>query len=194
MHGCALTSPTPSSLTDEALVAHLAAGDESALAELFARHHRRVRDAAQSVVRDAALAEDVTHEAFLAAWRGAGTYRSDRAGVPSWLCAIARNRAIDALRRVHNHQRRVDALRAEAQPEGPPSPYRLTVAGETARRARAALATLPDEQRRVVELVYFGGLSQAQVASADGVPLGTVKGRMRLAFSKLRPALAEYAT
>jgi RNA polymerase sigma-70 factor (ECF subfamily) len=180
-------------IPDPQLVARLAEGDLTALAVLFARHYHTVRDAAMAVVRDPVLAEDVTHEAFLAAWRGAGTYRADKAAVVSWLCAIARNRAVDALRRRGTHQRRIEALVAAGPPEQPPSPQLLAEATETARETRAALAELPDEQRLVVERVYFGGLSQAQIADADGVPLGTVKGRMRLAFNKLRPTLSEYA-
>jgi RNA polymerase sigma-70 factor (ECF subfamily) len=180
-------------LPDAALLSGLAGGDLAALEVLFRRHHRDVRDAAQAVVRDPDLAEDVTHEAFIAAWRGASTFRPQRGPVRAWLCAIARNRALDALRRNSNHKRRVDALAADGPPPPPLTPARIAEAREASRSARAALAQLPAEQRRVVELVYFAGLSQAEVASADGVPLGTVKGRMRLAFSKLRPALADYA-
>jgi RNA polymerase sigma-70 factor (ECF subfamily) len=178
---------------DAQLVSRLADGDLTALEALFRRHHRRVRDAAQSVVRDPALAEDVSHEAFLAAWRGAGTFRPERAPVVAWLCSIARNRAVDALRRANSHQRRVDALAAAGPPPAPLTPCLIAEARDASRSAREAVAELPAEQRRVVELVYFAGLTQAEIASADGVPLGTVKGRMRLAFSKLRPALADYA-
>lgn len=180
-------------LADRELVSRLADGELTALGTLFARHNRRVRDAAQSVVRDPALAEDVTHEAFLAAWRGAETYRPERAEVVAWLCAIARNRAVDALRRNRNHQRRVDALAAAGPPDAPPSPQRIAEARDASSSARSAVAELPVEQRRVVEGVYFGGLTQGEIANADGVPLGTVKGRMRLAFRKLRPVLADYA-
>jgi len=136
------------------------------------------------------LAEDVVQEAFLALWRGAARYDGARGSVRSWVLGIVHNRAIDALRRTLVHERR------RASDEG----LERTMAAEErtdteavrnddARFVRAAMDTLPPDQRRVVELAYFSGYTHTEIAEVVDVPLGTVKGRMRLGLRKLRDEL-----
>jgi len=136
------------------------------------------------VVGDPGRAEDVVQEAFLKVWRGASGYDSTRGTLRTWLVVLVRNRAVDMLRGRSLHERRELALRpdVESAQAGPED----QAAGALERAAvRAALAELPEEQRQAVLLAYFGGLTQVEIAELTGVPLSTVKGRMRLALDKL---------
>jgi RNA polymerase sigma-70 factor (ECF subfamily) len=143
------------------------------------------------VTGDATLAEDVLQDAFLGAWRHAGRYAEGRGSVKTWLLAIVHHRAVDAVRR-----RRPTAALPETEDVAPPALTLPDVWGEVsadldADTVRGALGTLPDAQREAIELAYFGGLTQQEIADRTGAPLGTVKGRMRLGLLAMRKHLLE---
>jgi len=186
----AVPKPAPDP-TDEELLAGLAAGRLEALDVLYERYKMMAYGIARRVTADDSLAEDVVQEAFLGAWRGAGGFVHGRGTARGWLLAIVHHRAVDALRR----RRAVSELPEEG--DGVRTPEPLTVPDiwtEIAARidratVAAALATLPEVQRSVLELAYFGGLSQTEIAGHTGAPLGTVKSRTRLALLGLRREL-----
>jgi RNA polymerase sigma-70 factor (ECF subfamily) len=180
-------------LADEDLMPLVERKDPNAFEILYDRHGGPAYSLAYRIVGDRAAAEDVTQEAFLSAWRSGARYDRARGSVRTWLLGVVRNRAIDALRR--------DAARPPALSLDMEPPSREPAAGEltdvealrqeAAREVRGALSQLPGDQLKVIQLAYFGGLSQSEIAEALGMPLGTVKGRMRLAMEKMRAKLAE---
>jgi RNA polymerase sigma-70 factor (ECF subfamily) len=184
--------PDPGSAEDaldrEAL-GRLAAGDLGALEGLYDRHATMAYSIAFRITADAAAAEDAIQEAFLGVWQSAVRYAAARGSVRTWLLSVVRHRAIDTVRR----RRSTVEL---PEPEGPvpdalvlPDPW-LAVAGGLDREAiRAAIATIPAVQREAIELAYWAGLTQAEIAKRTGAPLGTVKSRMRLGLIALRDAL-----
>jgi RNA polymerase sigma-70 factor (ECF subfamily) len=182
--------------TDETLLAGLAAGRLDALDTLYDRYRTMAFGIARRITADDALAEDVVQEAFLGAWRGAERYVAGRGSVRTWLLSIVHHRAIDAVRR------RRPASELPAEQEGQRTPDALVlpdvwgeVAGRLDRDAIAtALAALPDAQREALELAYWSGLTQVEIAERTGVPLGTVKGRVRLALVSMRRLLGPDAS
>jgi RNA polymerase sigma-70 factor, ECF subfamily len=180
-------------LADEDLMTLVDRKDPLAFEVFYDRHGAPAYSLAQRIVGDAQLAEDVTQEAFLSIWRSKAGYDAARGSVRSWSLGIVRNRAIDALRRAATPAPRLD-LDDEPTLEAQPS-ERLTdaeaIRRETARRVRGALSGLPREQSQVIELAYFGGFSQSEIADMLGLALGTVKGRMRLGLEKVRAGIAE---
>lgn len=178
---------------DRELVRRMAAGDESALGALYDRYAPLLHSVARRIVVDEDDAEEVLEETFWQAWRQAGRYEESRGGLSTWLVMIARSRAVDRVRA----RRRVREERWDELPEpvaDPPadageSPFEAARADELRRIVGRALAGLPAEQRQAVELAYFRGMSQTEIAEATGQPLGTVKTRARLALQKLREAL-----
>ncbi len=176
---------------DETLLAGLAAGRLEALDILYDRYRSMAYGIARRITADDGLAEDVVQEAFLGAWRAADRYVPGKGSVRTWLLSIVHHRAIDAVRR----RRPVSELPAEEEGARTPAPLVLPdvwgeVAGNLDRDAiLAALATLPDVQRETLELAYWSGLTQVEIAERTGTPLGTVKGRVRLALTSLRRAL-----
>lgn len=176
---------------DETLLAGLAAGRLDALDTLYDRYRSMAFGLARRITADDALAEDVVQEAFLGAWRAADRYVPGKSSVRTWLLSIVHHRAIDAVRR----RRPASELPAEQEGARTPDPLVVPdvwgeVAGNLDRDAvLAALATLSDVQREALELAYFGGLTQTEIAERTGVPLGTVKGRVRLALGAMRRAL-----
>jgi RNA polymerase sigma-70 factor (ECF subfamily) len=167
--------------------------DPSAFELVYDRHGGPAYSLAYRIVGDRGTAEDVTQEAFLSLWRSGAKYDRARGSVRTWLLGVVRNRAIDALRREATRAPTVE-LELERLPDQ--GPYtELTDAEalrqEAAREVRSALRVLPADQLKVIELAYFGGLSHSEIAEALGMPLGTVKGRMRLAMEKIRATLAE---
>lgn len=182
---------SPAAPGDEELLAGLAAGRLEALDALYERYKTMAYGIARRITADDTLAEDVVQEAFLGAWRSADRYVAGRGSVKTWLLSIVHHRAIDAVRR----RRPTTDLPEEA--DGAPTPAPLTlpdVWGEVSGRldadaVRTALAALPGAQREAVELAYFGGLSQTEIADRTGVPLGTVKSRVRLALVTMRREL-----
>lgn len=181
----------PSVISDVALLTRLQQRDADALAELYDRHGRAAFSLAYRVLGNPESAEEAVQEGFLALWRRAETYHPDRGAVRTWLLTVVRNRAIDQLRRTATAHggmappASVDDVIAVA-PDDPEAEAVRMIEG---RVVRAALAELPGEQREVVELAYFAGLSYPEVAARTGVPLGTVKSRMRLALERLRGIL-----
>jgi RNA polymerase sigma-70 factor (ECF subfamily) len=176
---------------DEELMTLVRRGDPGAFEVVYERHATAAYSLAYRMTGSRPQAEDVVQEAFLAVWRAGARYDAGRGSVRTWLLGIVHHRAVDALRRTGAHdRRRVDD---EGLEERLPASEHTDVEAarrEEAREVRAALATLPGEQRRVVALAYFAGFSHGEIAAILGQPLGTVKGRMRLGLSKLRGALA----
>ena len=183
---------------DLALIRRVTAGDESAFSALFDRWQPVVRAVADRILADADEADDVIEETFWQAWRSAANFDSSRGSVQTWLLTIARTRSLDRLRaRRRRREESADAV----DEEGSSSITAQTVdpaadssAGaeheEQSRMVRTALAGLPPEQRTTLELAYFSGLSQSEIAERMNEPLGTVKTRTRMALQKLRGALA----
>ena len=174
---------------DSSLLARMSSGDEGALAALYDRWSDRVHSLAVHLLRDARDAEDIVEETFWQAWRGAARYDAARGNVGTWLLTICRSRSLDKLRsrRRRPEDTTLDDAPATASPE--PDAMDAMVTMETGRIVRAALAELPLEQRQTIELAYFRGLSQSEIAEKTGQPLGTIKTRVRLAMAKLRDKL-----
>jgi RNA polymerase sigma-70 factor (ECF subfamily) len=182
-------------LSDEALVALVARGDESALGELYDRVGRVAYGIAYRVLRDERLAEDAVQEAFLAVWRSAASFRAERAKASTWVVTLVHRRAVDIVRR--EERRRTEPLEPAAGHDAPdPAGSAEDEAWLGFERARVleALAALPDAQREALELAYYGGYSQAELAERLGVPLGTIKSRMFAGLSRLRELLDETQT
>jgi RNA polymerase sigma-70 factor (ECF subfamily) len=181
---------------DGALVRRMAAGDESALGLLYDRWSPLLHSVARRIVADPDDAEEVLEEAFWQAWRQAARYEEGRGGVSTWLTMIVRSRALDRVRA----RGRLREERWENVPEptagdadgAPASPDAAAEQDEQRRLIAAAVAQLPPEQRETVELAYFRGLSQSEIAAKLGQPLGTVKTRARLALQKLRESLVVF--
>ena len=172
---------------DDALMAALAARELTALASLYDRYGRLAYALAYRIVGEAQTAEDVVHDAFLSAWRGAAGYRRERGTARGWLLSIVHHRAVDLLRR----RTAFRPVPLEAAVERPADSDTAAEAERGVERAgvREVLQALPAAQRRTIELAYFGGYTQSELASLMGVPLGTVKGRMRIGLQKMRRAL-----
>ena len=181
--------PSPlAQLPDEALVARMALGDEPALAELYDRFGGVAYRLAVRVLRDRALAEDAVQDAFLGAWRTAAAFDSARGTVSTWLMTLVHRRAVDLVRR--EDRRKTDVL-DDAPIASQETTDEEAAVREERRRVQAALARLPSDQREALELAYYGGLTQSELAERLGVPLGTVKSRMFAGLGKLRDLLAE---
>ncbi len=188
-----LTPEALQRLADEDLIMLVERRDADAFAILYDRHGGAAYSLAHRIVGDPAVAEDVTQEAFLSLWRSGGRFDAARGSVRSWMLGIVRNRAIDALRRASGPAPKLD-LDDDGVLEGQAS-GELTdaeaIRRETAQRVRGALGELPDEQSQVIGLAYFGGFTHSEIAEMLGMPLGTVKGRMRLGLEKIRVMLGE---
>jgi RNA polymerase sigma-70 factor, ECF subfamily len=167
--------------------------DPAAFEMMYDRHGGAAYSLAYRIVGDRNTAEDVTQEAFLSLWRSRARYDRTRGSVRTWLLGVVRNRAIDVLRRDAGRAPSVELDLERLPSPGPAAAPTDTEAlrREAAREVRGALSTLPDEQLKVIELAYFGGLTHSEIAEFLGMPLGTVKGRMRLALEKIRTKLAE---
>jgi RNA polymerase sigma-70 factor (ECF subfamily) len=188
-----LTPEALQRLADEDLMTLIERRDADAFAVLYDRHGGAAYSLAYRIVGDSAVAEDVTQEAFLSVWRSGARFDAARGSVRSWTLGIVRNRSIDALRRLSGSAPKLN-LDDEAALEAEPAPE-LTdseaIRRETARNLRGALRELPEEQSEVIGLAYFGGFTHSEIAEMLGMPLGTVKGRMRLGLVKIRTTLAE---
>ena len=167
--------------------------DAGAFAVLYDRHASAAYSLAYRMVGSPGAAEDVTQEAFLTLWRRGDRFDAARGSVRAWMLGIVRNRAIDVLRRAAGPAPRLDAD-DDAVLQEAPAPTATdaeAIRRETARQVRGLLRALPPEQRQVIDLAYFGGFTHSEIAGMLGMPLGTVKGRMRLGLEKVRVALAE---
>jgi RNA polymerase sigma-70 factor (ECF subfamily) len=174
---------------DSDLVARMAAGDEAALSELYDRHAPTLLGFALRILGAVAEAEEVLQEVFVHAWNQAAGYDPTRARVSTWLVLLARSRAVDRLRTRQVGERVVAAAGREAPVQESAEGLERVQDGERRRRVLAELVRLPPEQRRILQLAYYGGLTQTEIADAEGLPLGTVKTRTLLALRKLRRAL-----
>ena len=175
-------------LSDEALVALVARGDEDAIAELYDRVGRIAYGLALRVLRDERLAEDAVQEAFLQVWRSAASFRAERAKASTWVLTLVHRRAVDLVRR--EERRQADPLTDESVVGQAPEPTEEAAWLRFEReRVQAALKELPDVQREALELAYYGGFSQSELADRLGVPLGTIKSRMFAGLSRLRELL-----
>src|SRR5207245_1640594 len=178
-------------------VARLAVGDERALGELYDRHGTMAYSLALAIVRERADAEEVVADAFGQVWRTAAQYDPGRGSVAGWLATITRTRALDLVRARGRRARAVERA-AQADADGlssplgaaPDPPDRRVERLEARRLVARSLAELPEPQRRVIELAYFGGRSQSEIAAELQEPLGTIKTRMRAGMEKLRGSLA----
>jgi RNA polymerase sigma-70 factor, ECF subfamily len=175
-------------LSDEALVALVGRGDDAALGELYDRFGRSAYGLALRIVRDEALAEDAVQESFLSVWRTAARFVPERARAATWILTLVHRRSVDLVRR--EEHRRAEPLEAAPEPTGAATDESawLRLEGE---RVRAALRQLPDQQRETIELAYFGGFTQSELADRLGQPLGTIKSRMFAGLTRLRELLSE---
>ena len=179
-------------LADEELMELVGAGEVRAFEVVFDRHAGPAYSLAYRMCGSRALAEDIVQEAFLSLWRSGTGYDRSRGSVRSWVLSAVHNRAVDALRRKGAKSGRDVSDEGIAERLRAPDSTDVQVEErDQARRVRGALGTLPDDQRQVIELAYFGGLSHTQIAEMLDLPPGTVKGRMRLGLSKMRSALGE---
>jgi RNA polymerase sigma-70 factor (ECF subfamily) len=177
--------------SDQAALDRVAAGDPSGLAALYDRYSRLLYSLALRILRDAADAEDVVQEVFLQAWRQASRYDPSRGAVAAWLLTQARSRAIDRLRaRRARPAPDDDAVPAREIADPGPAVDWQVMSSEQIKRVRAAIDDLPVLQRVAIELAYYEGCTQTEIAERLEQPLGTVKTRIRLALAKLREALA----
>jgi RNA polymerase sigma factor (sigma-70 family) len=182
-------SASPADDADREVLERVAAGELNALEMLYDRYRTIAYSIALRITSDASMAEDVVQDAFLGAWRNAGRYVESRASVKTWLLAIVHHRAVDSVRR---RRPTVDLPERE---EVPPAAFTLPdvwteVAGHLDQQAvRHAMHALSDVQREAIELAYFGGLTQQEIAARTNTPLGTVKSRMRLGLLAMRRAL-----
>jgi RNA polymerase sigma-70 factor (ECF subfamily) len=166
---------------DEALMSAMRSGDESALGELYDRYSGVVYSVALRVLGDTGAAEDILQDIFIQLWRNPGQFNSQRGGIGPWLAVIARNRAIDGLRKRHPEDDIADVV-VSVTPD---------MAGDASRnqameKVRGALTSMPAVQRSALEMAYFEGLSHTEIAARTGEPLGTIKTRIRSGLLALR--------
>src|SRR5215203_5080808 len=175
-------------LSDEAVVALVARSDDTALAELYDRYGRVAYGLARRIVRDEALAQDAVQEAFLAVWRTAGRFVPERAKASTWILTLVHRRAVDLVRR--EERRRAESLELAPEPS-------VQAADDDAwlrlrrERVQGALRQLSDPQREALELAYYGGFTQSELAERLGQPVGTIKSRMFSGLARLRELLAD---
>jgi RNA polymerase sigma-70 factor (ECF subfamily) len=173
-------------LADEDLLSLLGDGDAQAFALLYDRHSRAAFSLAYRMMGERQAAEDLTQDAFIKIWRGAPSYRTGRGGVRTWMLSIVRNQGKDQLRYHATRRRTQDKVEASAARTQPSEAFAETWRNSQRDRVREALNTLPQEQLKILELAYFSGYTHVEIADLLGLPLGTVKGRMRLGLKKLR--------
>jgi RNA polymerase sigma-70 factor (ECF subfamily) len=171
------------------LVGRLASGDLDAAGELYDRHAGKVLALARRIVRDDGDAEDIVQEVFSQAWRTATRYEAGRGTVAGWLLMMARTRAIDRLRARQSRPDTIGDVLLDRMPGQSEAPADALIAGEQYARIRQGLGELPAEQRTALELAYFEGLSQSEIAERLAAPLGTIKTRIRTALTTLRRSL-----
>jgi RNA polymerase sigma-70 factor (ECF subfamily) len=183
-----------SELDDTALVALIARHDEAALGTLYDRYSRLAFSLAMRIVGERSLAEEITADAFVSVWRSAGSFAAERGRFVTWLLSVVRHRAIDELRRLNvrpegNAVELNEALQSTGLPDGLDE---LMDVRQRQTVVRSALASLPMPQRQALELAYFGGLTQQEIADKTGTPLGTIKTRMRLGLLKMQDELRRF--
>ena len=174
-------------LADEDLLVHSAGGDDRAFEVLYDRHGKVAWSLAFRLLGERGAAEDLVQEAFLAVWNGAARYSSSKGSVRTWILAIVHHRAVDRLRQGAANKRRQEALEhvAAIEPDAPDAAD-VVLARVADEEVHAALHDVPDEQRQVLRLAYFGGYTHHEIAAMLSVSLGTVKSRMRLGLERVR--------
>jgi RNA polymerase sigma-70 factor, ECF subfamily len=182
---------SPDRARDRELLGRVARGDVRALRTVYEEHASRAMAIAMRVLRDTHEAEDIVQETFLELWRRAPQYDCARGGAVAWVVTIARSRAIDRLRAAGTAARTLEGAGDVVAPASVPSPTDHAERRSDQARIADALAALPTEQRQTIELAYFAGLSQSEIAARTGSPLGTVKMRVKLAMGKLATMLRE---
>jgi RNA polymerase sigma factor (sigma-70 family) len=189
------TNPPPAAsralanLSDEALLSLVASSDDQALAELYDRFGRVAYGLALRILRDDALAQDAVQEAFLAVWRSADRFLAERAKASTWILTLVHRRAVDLVRR--EERRRGEPLEHAPEPAAPATAEDEAALGFQRRVVQEALRALPPEQREALELGYYGGLTQSELAERLGQPLGTIKSRMFTGLARLRELLEQ---
>ncbi len=173
-------------LADEDLISLVETGDADAFATLYDRHSRAAFSLAYRMVGERQAAEDLAQDAFLKAWRGAGSYRPERGSVRTWILSIVHNRGIDQLRSHASRRRTQDKIEATTPLSQPSEAFAETWRNSQRDQVREAMGTLPSEQLKILELAYFSGYTHVEISELLGLPLGTVKGRMRLGLKKIR--------
>jgi RNA polymerase sigma factor (sigma-70 family) len=176
-------------LSDEALLSLVANSDDQALAELYDRYGRVAYGLALRILRDEALAQDAVQDAFLAVWRSADRFLAERAKPSTWILTLVHRRAVDLVRR--EDRRRGEPLESAPEPTTSGSLEEEAELGFQRKVVREALLRLPPEQREALELGYYGGLTQSELAERLGQPLGTIKSRMFTGLARLRDLLAQ---
>jgi RNA polymerase sigma-70 factor, ECF subfamily len=178
-------------LSDDDIVRSISDHSPEGIEALYDRYGGLAHTVALRILSDRGAAEDVVQESFLAVWRRGSTFQPGRGSLRSWICTIVRNRAIDRLRG-DRHRTRLDTpIEGESVEPAVTDPWVAVALELSGEEVRKALAELPTEQRQTIELAYYGGYSQSEIAAAMEVPLGTVKGRVRIALDKLRASLAD---
>ena len=180
---------------DEELISAICNGAEWALEMLYQRYHRYAYAIAYGILHESTGAEDIVQEVFLSVWRKAASYQKHHGSVFSWLQAIVHHRAIDRVRSAAHRDHQWTPLQVEGEQDPPGDQCEVWEQAwhhEQAKLIRQVLEQLPSEQRQVIELAYFGGYTHAEIAEKENIPLGTVKGRMRLGLQKMKYLLREY--
>ena len=173
-------------LADEELISLAQSGNAEAFAALYDRHSRSAYSLAYRMMGERQSAEDLVQDAFLKVWRSSGSYRADRASVRTWMLSVVHNRGVDQLRSTASRRRTQDRVEASAPKSQPSEAFAETWRNSQRDQVREALKTLPAEQLKILELAYFSGYTHAEIAGLLDLPLGTVKGRMRLGLKKVK--------
>jgi RNA polymerase sigma-70 factor (ECF subfamily) len=173
-------------LADEDLISLVEAADAEAFATLYDRHSRAAFSLAYRMMGERQASEDLMQDAFLKVWRSAKSYRAERGSVRTWILSIVHNRGIDQIRSQASRRRTQDKIEASAPRSQPSEAFAETLRNSQRDQVREALGTLPPEQLKILELAYFSGYTHVEISDLLRLPLGTVKGRMRLGLKKIR--------
>lgn len=173
-------------MADEDLMSLMGGGDAEAFGALYDRHGRAAYSLAYRMMGERQSAEDLTQDAFLKIWRAAGGYRPERGSVRTWVLSIVHNRGIDQLRSSASRRRTQDRVEQSAPRTQPSEAFAEAWRNRQREQIREALNTLPSEQLKILELAYFSGYTHVEISNLLDLPLGTVKGRMRLGLKKIR--------
>ena len=173
-------------LADEDLISLVQTRDAQAFAALYDRHSRAAYSLAYRMMGERQAAEDLVQDSFLKVWRASESYRVERGSVRTWLLSIVHNRGIDQIRSMASRRRTQERVEVTAPRSQPSEAFAESWRNSQRQQIREALKTLPPEQLKILELAYFSGYTHVEIAELLGLPLGTVKGRMRLGLKKVR--------
>lgn len=173
-------------LADEDLIALAEGGDAEAFAALYDRHSRAAYSLAYRMMGEKQAAEDLVQDVFLKVWRSTGSYRVERGSVRTWILSVLHNRGIDQIRSSASRRKTQDKIEASAPKSQPSEAFAETWRNTQRDQVRDALTSLPPEQLKILELAYFSGYTHVEIAEILDLPLGTVKGRMRLGLKKIK--------